>query len=70
MLSLQKKGCHNVNLVSPSHYVPQIMEAINLSAAEGLAIPIVYNTDGYDETDTLRLLDGSVDILYARHKVR
>lgn len=62
MLSLQRKGCHNVNLVSPSHYVPQIAEAISIAAGYGLKIPIVYNTGGYDEVDTLKLLDGVIDI--------
>lgn len=62
MLSLQKKGCHNINLVSPSHYVPQIVEAISLAAKNGLSLPIVYNTGGYDEIDTLKLLEGIIDI--------
>jgi len=62
MLSLQKRGCHNINLVSPSHYAPQIVESINLAAKDGLSLPIVYNTGGYDDIDTLRLLDGIIDI--------
>jgi len=62
MLSLQKKGCHNINLVSPSHFVPQIVESISLAAKEGLILPVVYNTGGYDELDTLRLLEGIIDI--------
>lgn len=62
MLSLQNRGCHNINLVSPSHIVPQIVEAIFLSAQKGLQIPIIYNTNGYDLTDTLKLLEGIVDI--------
>jgi putative pyruvate formate lyase activating enzyme len=62
MLVLQKNGCHNVNLVSPSHFVPQILSAIAIAAQQGLAIPIVYNTGGYDCVETLRLLDGVVDI--------
>lgn len=62
MLYLQKKKCHNINLVSPGHIVPQIVEGILLAAKKGLNIPIVYNTNGYDLTDTLRLLDGIVDI--------
>lgn len=62
MLSLQEQGCHNINLVSPSHVVPQIVEAIYIASEEGLSIPIVYNTNGYDLTDTLRFLDGIVDI--------
>jgi len=62
MLSLQRKGCHNINFVSPSHVVPQMVEGIFLAAQNGLQIPIVYNSGGYDLTDTLRLLDGIVDI--------
>jgi putative pyruvate formate lyase activating enzyme len=62
MLELQELGCHNVNLVTPSHYVPQIVEALVAAAEEGLEIPLVYNTSGYDSVETLRLLDGIVDI--------
>lgn len=62
MLSLQKKGCHNINLVSPTHYAPQIVKALSIAAGEGLKLPVVYNTGGYEETDTLILLDGIVDI--------
>jgi putative pyruvate formate lyase activating enzyme len=62
MLSLQQRGCHNINLVSPSHVVPQVLEALELAAAAGLSLPLVYNTGGYDSVDTLRLLDGVVDI--------
>lgn len=62
MLSLQKKGCHNINLVSPSHFVPQIVESISIAAREGLRLPIVYNTGGYDEIDTLKMLEGVIDI--------
>ena len=62
MLELQKAGCHNINLVTPTHYVPQILEALLCAAGNGLNIPIVYNTSGYDLVETLRLLDGIVDI--------
>lgn len=62
MLSLQKKGCHNINLVSPSHYVSQIVESIHLAAKGGLSLPIIYNTGGYDDINTLKLLDGIIDI--------
>ena len=62
MLVLQKRGCHNINLVSPSHVVPQIMEALELAVEYGLTIPLVYNTGGYDSLATLALLDGIVDI--------
>jgi putative pyruvate formate lyase activating enzyme len=62
MLELQARGCHNINLVSPTHVIGQIAEAIALSAELGLSIPIVYNTGGYDSLDTLRMLEGIVDI--------
>ena len=62
MLALQRKGCHNINLVSPTHVVPQILEALQVAAEQGLSLPLVYNCGGYDSLDTLRLLDGIVDI--------
>jgi len=62
MLSLQAKGCHNVNLVSPTHVVPQILEALELAVESGLHLPLVYNSGGYDSAETLRILDGVVDI--------
>jgi putative pyruvate formate lyase activating enzyme len=62
MLSLQDKGCHNINLVSPTHVVPQILEALEIAAGLGLHLPLVYNTGGYDTVRTLRILDGIVDI--------
>lgn len=62
MLELQNKRCHNINLVTPTHYVPQIIAAVEIAAAQGLHIPLVYNTSGYDSLSTLALLDGVVDI--------
>ncbi|MCK9593363.1 MAG: radical SAM protein [Methanoregula sp.] len=62
MLDLQRQGCHNINLVSPSHVVPQILNSLGMAAEQGLNIPIVYNSGGYDSVDTLRLLEGIVDI--------
>lgn len=62
MLELQSMGCHNVNLVTPSHVVAQVLEALDLAAGAGLRIPLVYNTAGYDAPDALALLDGVVDI--------
>jgi putative pyruvate formate lyase activating enzyme len=62
MLSLQAHGCHNVNLVSPTHVVPQILAATLIAAHAGLAIPLVYNTGGYDSLAALSLLDSVVDI--------
>jgi putative pyruvate formate lyase activating enzyme len=65
MLDLQRRGCHNVNLVSPSHVVPQILEAVAIAAERGLALPLVFNTGGYDGAEGLRLLDGVVDVYLA-----
>ena len=62
MLSLQARGCHNINLVSPTHVVPFILCALDLAAEQGLNLPLVYNSGGYDSLETLRLLDGIVDI--------
>jgi len=62
MLSLQTRGCHNINLVSPSHVVPQILEALGIAVELGLHIPLVYNSGGYDSVETLRTLDGIIDI--------
>ncbi|MFH1230160.1 MAG: radical SAM protein [Planctomycetota bacterium] len=62
MISLQEKGCHNINLVSPTHFVPQILDALLYAVKKGLTLPIVYNTNGYDTIETLKLLDGIVDI--------
>ncbi len=62
MLGLERRGCHNINLVSPTHVVPQILDALVVAAGKGLSIPLVYNTGGYDSVQTLRLLDGVVDI--------
>ncbi|NBC31113.1 MAG: radical SAM protein [Alphaproteobacteria bacterium] len=61
-LSLQAQGCHNVNLVSPSHVVAQVLAAVQIAAERGLTLPIVYNTGGYDSPEALALLDGVVDI--------
>ncbi len=69
MLELQERGCHNVNLVTPSHVVPQILEALPLAIARGLRLPLVYNTSGYDAVETLRLLDGVVDVYMPDLKV-
>ena len=62
MITLQKEGCHNINLITPSHVVPQILAALALAIEDGLNIPLVYNTGGYDSIDTLRLLEGVIDI--------
>lgn len=62
MLELQNHGCHNINFVSPSHVVPQIMTGVLIAAQAGLHIPLVYNTGGYDSLVILKLLDGIIDI--------
>jgi putative pyruvate formate lyase activating enzyme len=62
MLSLQESGCHNINLVSPTHVVPQVIEALAIARGSGLTLPVVYNCGGYESTEMLRLLDGVVDI--------
>jgi putative pyruvate formate lyase activating enzyme len=62
MLELQSMGCHNINFVTPSHVVPQILGALILAAEEGLNVPLVFNSGGYDSLETLKLLDGVIDI--------
>jgi putative pyruvate formate lyase activating enzyme len=62
MMALQEMGCHNINLVTPTHVVPQILDALNIAAGLGLSLPIVYNCGGYESVETLRLLDGVVNI--------
>ncbi len=62
MRALQDKGAHNINVVTPSHVVPQILEALLVAVEMGLQVPLVFNSSGYDEVSTLRLLEGMVDI--------
>jgi len=62
MIALMERGCHNINLVTPTHVMPQMLEALEIAIGHGLAIPIVYNTGGYESVEALRLLDGIVDI--------
>ncbi len=61
-LDLQDRGCHNLNWVSPSHQVPQLVRALEVAAGRGLDLPIVYNSNGYDGLETLEQLDGVIDI--------
>ena len=61
-LRLQEEGVHNINLVTPTHFVPEIVKTLELAKHDGLRIPVVYNTGGYERVETLRLLDGLVDI--------
>ena len=62
MLDLQTAGCHNINLVTPEHVVPQVVEALAIAVPAGLCLPLVYNTSAYDAVSSLRLMDGLVDI--------
>jgi putative pyruvate formate lyase activating enzyme len=69
MLELQAIGCHNINWVTPEHVVPQILEALPHAVAGGLRLPIVYNTSSYDSLDSLRLMEGIVDVYMPDFKV-
>ncbi|MBN2324358.1 MAG: radical SAM protein [Spirochaetes bacterium] len=62
MLDLQRKGAHNINLVTPTHYAPQIAASLLIAKDSGLDVPVVYNTSGYETVETLRLLEGFVDV--------
>ncbi|MBQ3055338.1 MAG: radical SAM protein [Oscillospiraceae bacterium] len=61
-LSLETQGAHNLNLVTPTHFVPQIIEALKLAKTKGFAIPVVYNCGGYERVETIRMLEGFVDV--------
>ena len=61
-LELQEKGVHNINLVTPTHYTPQIIDALKKAKEQGLGIPVVFNTSGYERTETLRMYEGLIDI--------
>ncbi|MBI5872902.1 MAG: radical SAM protein [Candidatus Omnitrophica bacterium] len=62
MLELQKLGCHNINFVTPTHVIPQILEALILAVKDGLNVPLVYNTSGYELPEVIKMLDGIIDI--------
>lgn len=62
MMELQRRGAHNINLVTPTHFIPQIIEAFFVASQWGLTLPLVYNTSGYESQEGLRLLDGIIDI--------
>lgn len=68
MLFLQRQGCHNINVVTPSHYLPHIILALDRAASQGLTLPLVYNTCGWEKPDILDFLDGVVDIYLADYK--
>jgi putative pyruvate formate lyase activating enzyme len=61
-LEQQERGAHNINLVTPTHYVPQIIEALKLAKNKGLTIPILYNSNGYENVDTIKALKGFIDV--------
>ena len=67
-LSLKKQGAHNINLVTGAHYVPQIIQALSLARRSGLQIPIVYNSSGYERVETLRMLEGYIDLYLPDYK--
>ena len=69
-LELQEKGAHNINLVTPTHYIPQIRESLLAAKKQGLTLPIVYNTGGYEEVASLMLLEGLIDIYLPDMKYR
>jgi putative pyruvate formate lyase activating enzyme len=62
MIELQNMGCHNINFVTPSHVIPQIVSAVEVAVQHGLNVPLVYNSSAYDEVESLKLLDGIIDI--------
>ncbi|MEN8229463.1 MAG: radical SAM protein [Bacteroidota bacterium] len=68
MLQLQAQGCHNINVVTPTHFSPHVVLALDMAAANGLRLPLVYNTSGWERPDILELLDGIVDIYLADFK--
>ena len=61
-IELQNKNAHNINLVTPTHFVPQIISAVKISQKNGLALPVVYNTSGYEKAENIRALEGTVDV--------
>ncbi|MEW6045460.1 MAG: radical SAM protein [Bacillota bacterium] len=69
MVHLQELGCHNINLVTPEHVVPQVLEALVIAVRNGLRLPLVYNTSAYDSMESLALLDGVIDIYMPDFKV-
>ena len=68
MLQLQEIGCHNINVVTPTHYIPHILKALDIAAGKGLMLPLVYNTCGWERKEILQILDGVVDIYLSDFK--
>ncbi len=62
MLYLQKRGCHNINFVTPTHFTPQLVKSISIASENGLEIPIVWNCGGYESVEVIKILEGIVDI--------
>ncbi len=74
MVYLQDRGCHNVNFVTPTHYAPQIIQALPAAVSLGFSLPLVYNSNGYDSPEALALLDGIIDVYlpdmkYSDHRI-
>jgi len=68
MIELQEQGCHNIHFVTPSHVVPQIIEAVDIAISFGLHLPLVYNTSSYDSVESIKLLENIIDIFVADFK--
>jgi putative pyruvate formate lyase activating enzyme len=68
MIDAQRMGCHNINLVTPTHYLPNIVNALRTAIARGLTLPLVYNCGGYEPVEIIRMLDGIVDIYLPDYK--
>lgn len=68
MLKLQNMGCHNINFVTPTHFLPSIVAALNIAVEKGLRVPLVYNTGGYDRVEIIKMLDGVIDIYMPDYK--
>jgi putative pyruvate formate lyase activating enzyme len=68
MLRLQKMGCHNINFVTPTHYLPNIVQALVYAVEKGLRVPLVYNTGGYDRVEIIKMLEGIIDIYMPDYK--
>lgn len=68
-LELQGKGANNINLVTPTHFVPQIIRALQSAKEQGMYLPVVYNTGGYERVETLKMLDGLVDIYLPKFQI-
>lgn len=62
MISLQQRGCHNINFVSPTHFLPMIIKSLKIAISRGLTLPLVYNSNGYEKAETIKLLEGIIDI--------